>query len=443
MSPLLELRSQKKWSNEGTSRTIPAGETLPKAFQACQRIGVTRLADITNMDRLGIPNYSAVLPGTEDYIWVYSGKGTNRQNAKASALMESIERYCSLPSGNNGRRYIRGTAKELSKSYIVIHPDDMIEPLNFQYSERMIMDYLEGVDLFTKKAVLVPAPLVLFRYSPSGPSVNPFAFHHTNGLASGNVLEEAICHALCEVIERDATSLAEVRARAIPFHFLKTIEGKLRRGGFIFEPIPQQNFIDDFTIFRDVELPDGVSKWFGGLTRKFYKSDLPLLIKDITSDISIPTFVASSIEWISSNYGYLAEGHGTHPDARIAMTRAITELSQTRAANIHGARDDLRKISFGENNMDDKRAWQFLPSKNRIRFEEIDSVNNEDILEDIRLILEKLKSVGIGMAAIVDLTNSDIGIPVVRAIVPGLETFKITKSVIGWRAKKYFKRIER
>jgi ribosomal protein S12 methylthiotransferase accessory factor len=167
------------------------------------------------------------------------------------------------------------------------------------------------------------------------------------------------------------------------------------------------------------------------------------LIKDITSDISIPTFVASSIEWISSNYGYLAEGHGTHPDARIAMTRAITELSQTRAANIHGARDDLRKISFGENNMDDKRAWQFLPSKNRIGFEEIDSVNNEDILEDIKLILEKLKSVGIGMAAIVDLTNSDIGIPVVRAIVPGLETFKITKSVIGWRAKKYFKRIER
>jgi ribosomal protein S12 methylthiotransferase accessory factor len=224
---------------------------------------------------------------------------------------------------------------------------------------------------------------------------------------------------------------------------LKTIESKLRRAGFIFEPIAQQNFIDDFTIFRDVELPDGVSKWLRGLTRKFYESDLPLLIKDITSDISIPTFVASSIEWISSNYGYLAEGHGTHPDARIAMTRAITELSQTRAANIHGARDDLRKISFGENNTDDKRAWQFLPSKNRIRFEEIGGVNNEDILDDINLILEKLKSVGISMAAVVDLSNSDIGIPVVRAIVPGLETFKITKSVIGWRAKKYFKRIER
>src|ERR671919_2931352 len=117
MSHLLDLRSQKKWSNEGTSRTIPASETLPKAFQACQRIGVTRLADITGMDRLGVPNYSAVLPGTEDYIWVYSGKGMTRRQAKASALMESIERYCSLPSGNVGRAYVRGTIKELAKSH--------------------------------------------------------------------------------------------------------------------------------------------------------------------------------------------------------------------------------------------------------------------------------------------------------------------------------------
>ena len=48
---------------------------------------------------------------------------------------------------------------------------------------------------------------------------------------------------------------------------------------------------------------------------------------------------------------------------------------------------------------------------------------------------------GIKTVIIVDLTNPDIGIPVVRAIVPGLETFKITKSIIGWRAKKYFREL--
>ncbi len=48
---------------------------------------------------------------------------------------------------------------------------------------------------------------------------------------------------------------------------------------------------------------------------------LPINIKDITSDLGIPTFIASSVEWINHDYGYLVEGHGTHPDSRIALIR--------------------------------------------------------------------------------------------------------------------------
>jgi thioglycine synthase len=434
----LELKSQKKWDAEGTSRTIPINATLEKASIVSQRIGVSRIADITNMDRLGIPNYSAVLPGTEDYIWVYSGKGPTHRHARASALMESIERYCSLPSGSN-KTFIRGTYQDLSKSYSILHPDDVIEPMSFQYRDNMTMDFLPGIDLLNEKNVLVPVPLVLFRYTPKAPAVNPFAFHHTNGLASGNVLEEAICHGLCEVIERDAISIAELRTRAIPFHYLKVIENSLKEKGYNISPLPVNRFVDDNTIYPDVDLTNVDFEQAKLLKRKFQSANLPLIIKDITSDVRIPTFAASCIEWISHDYGYLAEGHGTHPDARIALIRAMTEVSQTRAANIQGARDDLRKIHYGENNTDDKRAWQFMPSKDIIDYNEVDSFFSEDILDDIRLILENLRSVGIRRAIIVDLTNPDIGIPVVRAIVPGLETFRITKSIIGWRAKTYFK----
>jgi ribosomal protein S12 methylthiotransferase accessory factor len=171
---------------------------------------------------------------------------------------------------------------------------------------------------------------------------------------------------------------------------------------------------------------------------KFERAGISLTVKEITSDVGIPTFNASSVEWVSHDYGYLAEGHGTHPDARIALLRAITEVSQTRAANIQGARDDLRKISYGESNTDEQRAWQFMPSKNRIKFSQVTSFFYEDILEDIELVLSKLERAGLGRAIIVDLTNPEINIPVVRAIVPGLETFKITKSVMGRRAKACF-----
>jgi len=436
---VLQLQSRKKWTVNGTSRIRPAQETLDKATPISKKIGVTRLADITDMDVLRIPNYSAVLPGTEDYIWVYSGKGPTREHAMASALMESIERYSSLPAGGP-RKFVRSSYFELSKTRKVLHPDEIVEPVRFEYRNDMPMDWLPGHDLASGEEVMVPASIALFRYTPPPPAVNPFAYFHTNGLASGNVMEEAICHALCEVIERDAMSLAELRASAIPFHVLRTIVHSLNLAGFPVPPIPTDRFVDDPDVFLEVDISEVEFEPARKLVRKFEKAGIPLIIKDITSDIGIPTFNASSIEWVTHDYGYLAEGHGTHPDARIALLRAITEVSQTRAANIQGARDDLRKIRYGENNTDDKRAWQFMPATKREKFSQVKTFFNEDILDDIKLILSRLRSIELYRVIIVDLTNPEIGIPVVRAIVPGLETFKITKSVMGMRARACFKK---
>ncbi len=433
----MQLQSRKKWTVNGTSRIKPAQETLDKVIPISRRIGVTRLADITDMDVLRIPNYSAVLPGTEDYIWVYSGKGPTKEHAMASALMESIERYSSLPSGGQ-RKFTRSSYAELSKTCKVLHPDRLVEPVRFEYRDDMLMDWLAGYDLASGEEVMVPASAALFRYTPPPPAVNPFAYFHTNGLASGNVMEEAICHALCEVIERDAMSLGELRASAIPFHILRIVLHSLNSAGLQVPSIPADRFVDDPSVFPDVDISGIEFQPAKDLVDKFYRAGISLTIKDITSDIGIPTFNASSVEWVTHDYGYLAEGHGTHPDSRIALLRAITEVSQTRAANIQGARDDLRKIKYGEQNTDDRRAWQFMTSTKKIRFSQVQTFFNEDILDDIKLILSRLKNVGLSQVIIVDLTNPDIGIPVVRAIVPGLETFKITKSIMGMRARACF-----
>ena len=434
----MQLQSRKKWTVNGTSRIKPAHETLNNVMPISKKIGVTRLADITDMDVLRIPNYSAVVPGTEDYIWVYSGKGPTKRHAMASALMESIERYSSLPSGWLGK-FVRSSYSELSKTHKVLHPDKIVEPMRFVYHTNMMMDWLPGHDLVSGEEIMVPASIALFRYTPPPPAINPFSYFHTNGLASGNVMEEAVCHALCEVIERDAMSLADLRASAIPFHILRTIVHSLNAAAFSVSPILSDRFVDDPSIFPDVDIEEINFEPVKSLVEKFRQAGISLMVKDITSDIGIPTFNASSVEWISHDYGYLAEGHGTHPDARIALLRAITEVSQTRAANIQGARDDLRKIKYNDENTDDRRAWQFLRSTKKIKFSEVPTFFNEDILDDINLILYRLKNVGLNQVIIVDLTNQDIGIPVVRAIVPGLETFKITKSVMGLRARSCFK----
>ena len=436
LEPIL-LRSQKKLTGKLSSRIKPVEETIKTILPVSSNIGITRLADITNMDILGIPNFSAVLPGTEDYIWVYSGKGPTRMDAKASALMESIERYSSLPSGNR-KKMIQGSYKEVSKVSKILHPSNVVEPMILEYDDEMIMDFLSGYDLVNNERILIPAPLALFRYSPKPPAINPFAYHHTNGLASGNVLEEAICHSLCEVIERDATSLAELNASALPYNFLRTMTKYLSDNGLEIDPVDGTEFVDDDSKYPDVDISNIDFKPISNLVKKFNDAKIPLIIKDITSPIGVPTFNASSIEWITEDYGYLAEGHGTHPDARIALLRAITEVSQTRAANIQGARDDLRKISYGNSNSDEKKTWQFMKSKNSIQFSEIKSFIHDDILDDINFILSRLVSNGLKQVIVVDLTNPQIMIPVVRTIVPGLETFKITKAIIGKRGRESF-----
>ena len=85
----LHLKSTKKFttnnSNELT-RIKSAEDTLAEIIPVCEKIGVTRISDITYMDKLYIPNYSAILPGTEDSIWVYSGKGDNKSSSQSKCF---------------------------------------------------------------------------------------------------------------------------------------------------------------------------------------------------------------------------------------------------------------------------------------------------------------------------------------------------------------------
>ena len=440
------------------TRIKSAEDTLTDITPISKKIGVTRISDITFLDKLFIPNFSAILPGTEDSIWVYSGKGPTKAHAKAGALMEAIERYSSL-SHTHSKVFIQGTYSQLSKCYNkVVHPAEVVEPVNQAYNNESILDFLPGFDLLTNEKVLVPAQLALSRYSARFPATSPFLFSHTNGIASGNVLEEAICHALCEVIERDAVSIAELCASCIPYTILEKINSSLKKNmtfGDQITPIPDDIFVDDSSIFPDVDISEivGECEPIKFLVKRFTDSGIPLLIKDITQkDIGIPTFVARSIEWLNESYGYFSKGFGTNPDARIALIRALTEVSQTRAVNIQGARDDLRKIQYKQNDEIYRRKWQFVPassfsrrnSNKTIKFSEIRTYVNKDILKDIKIILNGLKNAGIKRAIIVDLTNPNVGIPVVRTIVPGLETFEVAKlfmgneSLMGIRAKKRF-----
>src|SRR3990170_6514758 len=78
---------------EGTQRVLDPETTLSRTTKLLPSIGVTRIANITDLDRVGIPVFSAIRPSAAaGAISIYSGKGVNETNARISAIMESFER---------------------------------------------------------------------------------------------------------------------------------------------------------------------------------------------------------------------------------------------------------------------------------------------------------------------------------------------------------------
>ena len=110
-----------------------------------------------------------------------------------------------------------------------MHPDEVVEPVIPSFNDKnSVLDFVIGFDLLNNEEVLVPAQLVFSKYSTRGRVHYAFPYSHTNGLASGNVMEEAICHALCEVIERDAASIADLCASSIPYSILERINSSIK-----------------------------------------------------------------------------------------------------------------------------------------------------------------------------------------------------------------------
>ena len=117
-----------------------------------------------------------------------------------------------------GERYdgqvIAASYYNLRDDYPCVDPLEIHVPMVRKYSEHLMLEWALGYDLMTRRPTLAPLNCVVSPYSPDG-GVALF-YSSTNGLASGNTRVDAVCHALCEMIERDATSLAVARSEVKP-----------------------------------------------------------------------------------------------------------------------------------------------------------------------------------------------------------------------------------
>lgn len=391
----MQLQPCKKIYNNDTQRASPLNETLARIEPKVPAAGITRVADITNLDRIGIPVFSCIRPTAEDgAITIYNGKGATVEESKISAIMEGIERYCAEV---HDRIIERGYYHELFGRGRIVDPNDLILPP--EADPNQILPWVGGFDIANDEPVLVPAQVV---FHPLSQKYRPLFRTGTNGLASGNTMEEAIFHALAEVIERDAWSLVEAS----------------RNSG------PEVVNIDDPLI--------------NGTQKKFTDAKVEVTIRDITSDIGIPTMAAVADDVLLKDPMLLTMGMGTHTSARIAVMRALTEVAQSRLTQIHGAREDttvaqVRK-RLGYDRTKRMNAYWFKDN-GEVDYRTIPSCDSDDFVKDIHLMIKNLNKQGLDRVIVVDLTRDEIGIPVVRVVVPGLESYAMDPERRGERVK--------
>lgn len=388
---------------KGTHRIIPPSQTIENNEDKCKIAGITRITEITHLDRIGLPVFSAIRPTSQDgAISIYGGKGISVEHAKASAMMEGFERYSAEKQNENT---VTGSISEISTKGNVIDIKTLNLPKDFKKEniDSLNLEWNICHDLISGEDYYVPSNAIYHPYVSNDNTVQSLFKSNTNGLASGNSLDEALLHGMFEVIERDAWSIFELTHKNSSQIDLDSIESD---------------------VVNDALL-------------KFSENKINIKLMDLTADINVPTIAASADDTLLKDAGLLTLGIGTHLDPEVAILRALTEVAQSRATQIHGAREDTVRADFartaGYERMKRINKHYFQEEDEKIALSDIKNNSTDSITKDIDIVLNELKANEIEHVLYYDLTRPELDVNVVRVIIPTMELYSIDQSRAGYR----------
>ncbi|MQA07487.1 MAG: TOMM precursor leader peptide-binding protein [Pseudonocardiaceae bacterium] len=333
------------------------------------------------------------------------GKGITAVDAQAGALCEAIERYSGCFHGDEER--VRGSLRSLGEQ--AIHPNTSLLFNDRQYATRTEWNAAHSLfqrvyEPFDEHAVtywtpvwsltqhrhrLLPTELLYY-----GASGGRSVFADSNGNAAGSSIEDAVLQGTLELVERDAVAL---------WWYNRT-------------PVPSV----DLEAFGDPWI-EQVRRCYGEMGREVW-------VLDVTSDLGIPAMVA-----VSRRSGAAREdimfGCGAHLDPHVALRRALTELNQL----IPTIPDGEFSAKHAKEDPDVVHWWLHATVSNQPYIlpregteprvpADFDYVPRDDLREDVEAIKAKLVERGLEML-ILDQTRPDIGLPVVKVLVPGMRHF--------------------
>lgn len=325
-----------------------------------------------------------------------AGKGISRAQSITGALCEALERYSGIFRGNEPRR--RAAFAELAGQ--AVHPYACLNFSAAQYAARERWNQIESEfnwvpEPFDERRPIEWTPVWSLtrqcrRYVPTAycyynyPAVagHDFCRADSNGNAAGNTLEEAILQGFLEVVERDAVALWWYNRASRPAVDLESFEQPY------LERLPAH--------YRSM----GYELW----------------LLDVTSDFEIPVFAAVARRAGTADAEVLL-GFGAHLDPRIAASRALAELNQFLPVALSGRRLRLFTAPLSE-------AGFLLPDPRQRprRLADFDFHPSDDLRDDVERCVARAATLNLE-TLVLEQTRPEIGLPVVKVIVPGARPF--------------------
>jgi YcaO-like protein with predicted kinase domain len=384
----------------GGGQTTDLKDLVQRVRPHFRAAGITRVAEVTGLDRIGIPVALAVRPNARS-LSVSQGKGVLKDEAFISAVMEALE----LATAERLPETLKwASLAEIAGSGTPTMALDVSTRCRLDRLKRdQTLAWVQGYDLAAECVVNVPWSLVGVDYRPDPPGFHGAFQVSTDGLASGFDFKPAIFHGLCELIERDASCLLEL---------MSTTELGKR-----------------VTRIMGIDGLDALQ-----FERRIRAAGFDLTLLDMTTDIGLPAFTAIITDSAMASapqvprYAHSA-GSACHVSRSQAIVKAIAEAAQSRITRITGSRDDLFPDMYQEAEGAERKAIVELLSFVDPKLPPAPARAVPDFAGGIQALVAHLKWRGIEQVIAVPMKN-DFGIAVVRMIVPGLQT-----DLTGPRAK--------
>ncbi len=275
-------------------KALTPDETVKRFYKKAKNIGLDILDHTVRIDnkRIDIPVYFSIcgkdaeaVTGTNKQM----GKGATPKQAKASAVMELVERFSFFSFYNNSQNFIIASKKNLSKDVISfdliaksVHDDSSELDISKKLFSEIPLKWTYAYNLTKNKDVLIP-----FNWF--------YTINEFNGPSAGNTPEEAISQGICEIVERHVSSVISREKLRVPL----------------------------------IELNSATDQMVVEMINKYKNAGIKLYASDFTMGMGIPsvgilaydpqTFPEKSeIVWTA----------GTTPDPQKALSRALSETAQ-------------------------------------------------------------------------------------------------------------------